>query len=131
MSPLNRQWMRSAACNGRIALFTSGSEVERDRALSICAGCPVRQECADYALSTEMVGVVVGGVDLAKSLHPRYAGLKLRRAGAQIWRACIECDAHYTPKDRRFRYCSEECSTVAHARQQLEYDTRYRERVSS
>jgi WhiB family redox-sensing transcriptional regulator len=50
---LRPQWMRNAACRGQgfDAWFPAGDDGEdADAACLVCAGCPVRPECLDYAL---------------------------------------------------------------------------------
>jgi WhiB family redox-sensing transcriptional regulator len=62
-------WMELAACAGRpIELFFPSPGVSAktmDRARAICAGCPVRTECRDYADSSggeDIIGIW-GGTD--------------------------------------------------------------------
>jgi len=49
------EWKLDAACRGiGVAIFFNRRTVgERDTALSLCASCPVRQECLEYALEHE------------------------------------------------------------------------------
>lgn len=44
-----------------VALFYSLDPVTIDRAKAVCSGCPVRQDCLDYALEHNELGVW-GGV---------------------------------------------------------------------
>lgn len=59
-------WMKQAACRGQdTSLFfpskgPSPARVARVRAL--CAGCPVREECLDYAITTEHIMGTWGGL---------------------------------------------------------------------
>lgn len=45
----DRGWMAEAACRGHDASLWYPITVPSALALAICAGCPVRQRCADYA----------------------------------------------------------------------------------
>lgn len=86
-------WVQRAACagqdpdrwwpdspNGR-----DPSRVELDTMVAIrtCNGCPVRRECAAYALATKAVSGIWGGVLLSDSAGNDYAGHKARRAAAR------------------------------------------------
>lgn len=56
-------WTARAACHGRTTLFYAEDRFSVALALRICAGCPVRPECAADARATEMgvrFGVVAG-----------------------------------------------------------------------
>lgn len=57
-------WMARAACRGQpIELFFPGRGADVRPALELCRQCPVRSECAEYALgSYSEAGVAVSGV---------------------------------------------------------------------
>lgn len=42
-------WMNAALCAGKTALFFSDAVEDRAEARGICAGCPVRQQCDQWA----------------------------------------------------------------------------------
>ena len=59
-------WRESAACNGTDSdVFFPASEDESAtaKAKEICAACPVRETCLQYALSTNQAAGVWGGLD--------------------------------------------------------------------
>jgi WhiB family redox-sensing transcriptional regulator len=62
-------WQERAACRGvGIDLFfpvgsTGPAADEIRRARQICAGCPVRQQCLDYALASGQQYGIWGGLD--------------------------------------------------------------------
>lgn len=46
-----RPWERDAACRGMDqSLFFPGPDDDPSEALAVCAGCPVRDECLEWAL---------------------------------------------------------------------------------
>jgi WhiB family redox-sensing transcriptional regulator len=56
-------WMRLAACRGLDDLFfpPRGDVLGIRRAREVCAGCPVRTECLDYAIEhREQFGIWAG-----------------------------------------------------------------------
>ncbi|MFB7353441.1 WhiB family transcriptional regulator [Streptomyces gardneri] len=66
-SPL--AWRFAAACRGlELELFFSsrpGGAARKDTRLAkgVCAGCPVRQQCLEWALATDTEFGVFGGLD--------------------------------------------------------------------
>ncbi len=62
MSTRNLDWQADAACRTiDTDLFFPASEAEAAPALAICATCPVRQECLEWALATRQHDGVWGG----------------------------------------------------------------------
>lgn len=64
--PINKnaarhEWMADAACKGLDTLMFFDLAAP-DRALAICAQCPVRAECAEFATKTKGVGIWGGQV---------------------------------------------------------------------
>lgn len=62
---LRPQWMRKAACRGEgFDAWFPTDEVgeEADPARRVCAGCPVRPECLDYALDCSIRHGLWGGL---------------------------------------------------------------------
>ena len=58
-------WMALAACAGTNIFFPTRGNVRGVRlAKAVCAGCPVRQECLDYALVNKESFGVWGGMTL-------------------------------------------------------------------
>lgn len=60
-------WMNDAACKGEpIATFFPRSRKDVKRAKALCARCPVRQKCAEYASrDVTLVGIWAGKERLA------------------------------------------------------------------
>lgn len=62
MPTRNLDWKADAACRTLdTALFFPDSEAETAPALAVCAGCPVREACLDFALRTRQNDGVWGG----------------------------------------------------------------------
>lgn len=62
--PVVREWMDHAACLGHdIEVFFPGKGTDSAKpAKRICAVCPVRQECLDYAVDNHEQFGVFGGM---------------------------------------------------------------------
>lgn len=90
VSPVERQgWRRRAACKGMdTALFDMserGNVPAPADVLAVCAGCPVRLDCLEYAVGLPDCGgpCVFGGVARhARKLLKR----DFRRLGRKVWR---------------------------------------------
>ena len=62
-------WREDAACNGVDAevFFPVGEDIESmSRAKEVCAVCPVREDCLQYALATNQTEGVWGGTTSAE-----------------------------------------------------------------
>ena len=58
-----RPWAAFGSCRGADPdPFFPGAEGEPDEGLKICRGCPVRQECLDWALETRIYYGIWGGM---------------------------------------------------------------------
>ena len=55
-------WFAQAACRGKTAVFFLDKGQPATEAKLICAGCPVRQECLDYAIAKREVRGIWGGL---------------------------------------------------------------------
>jgi WhiB family redox-sensing transcriptional regulator len=56
-------WWEEAACRGaELALFFPGRGQSAEPARQICARCPVRQPCLDYAISHGITSGIWGGL---------------------------------------------------------------------
>lgn len=90
----------------------------------ICAGCPVRPECLDYAVALRPL-----------PLDGIWAGLshkQVRMVAAQRGRPrpCYTCGTEFVPANVQNRaYCSGGCREAAHREQKAAYERRRRERV--
>ena len=59
---MNLSWRQRAACRGIDPdIFYPASEEEADEAKAICAQCPVREACLEYALANRERDGVWGG----------------------------------------------------------------------
>lgn len=58
-------WTEHAACKGnaQYVFFPEGGNGTGDAAKLICAGCPVRDECLDFAIRTEQEHGIWGGMN--------------------------------------------------------------------
>lgn len=62
MAPMNLTWRQHSACRGTDPdIFYPVSDEEAEPAKAICATCPVREPCLEYALSTRERDGVWGG----------------------------------------------------------------------
>ena len=84
-------WWRRARCMGRPELFfpPAGPEqakarLERERAaIALCAQCPIRIRCLDYALRHDIRDGIWGGRTEHERAEPRIAGAhRPHRAGS-------------------------------------------------
>lgn len=56
-------WRLEAACRGMDAnVFFPDSEEDAGPARAVCAGCPVRDECLEFALATRQMDGIWGGL---------------------------------------------------------------------
>jgi WhiB family redox-sensing transcriptional regulator len=56
-------WRAQAACRGlETDIFFPATDEEAEPAKAICAACPVREECLEYALTTRQEDGVWGGL---------------------------------------------------------------------
>jgi len=62
MPSRNLDWKSDAACRGiDTGIFFPDSEADAGIALEVCATCPVRQACLDFALRTRQDDGIWGG----------------------------------------------------------------------
>lgn len=77
-------WRAEAACLGQdTALFFPDSDDRGDAALAICAACPVRTDCLEWALDSRQDDGVWGGMvarDRVRLRRQRQAAARRRRA---------------------------------------------------
>jgi WhiB family transcriptional regulator, redox-sensing transcriptional regulator len=100
MTEFARQWRAAGAClSADPDLFypiTSGRGVtsETRMALRICAGCPVRQQCLDFAMRSPEVHGIWGGTTPADRLRARRRRAeRRRRASGPSWPGAPETRA--------------------------------------
>ena len=59
---MNTEWMERAACKGMdVTIFVPERGGDTHRAKLVCAGCPVRNECDEYAQDDPSIQGVWGG----------------------------------------------------------------------
>jgi WhiB family redox-sensing transcriptional regulator len=57
------RWRELAACRGTdLEVFFPGRGESAEPARQVCAGCPVRQPCLDYAISNRITHGIWGGL---------------------------------------------------------------------
>lgn len=61
-------------------------------ALSVCAGCPVREQCLDFAMQTAEVNGIWGGTTPEERIRARRKATR-RRKEAQAWQQASEARA--------------------------------------
>jgi WhiB family redox-sensing transcriptional regulator len=79
--PLSGGWRYRAACRGiELEVFFPGRGESAEAARQVCARCPVRQPCLDYALSHGIVHGIWGGLTERnrRSLRSRYTAAARR-----------------------------------------------------
>jgi WhiB family redox-sensing transcriptional regulator len=76
-------WKQQAACRDLdTALFFTDDDETVSRAKEVCATCPVREACLEFALATRQHDGVWGGLDEAERKR-----LRRRRAAGRTTRA--------------------------------------------
>jgi WhiB family redox-sensing transcriptional regulator len=86
-APLSAGWRDRAACRGAdLEVFFPGRGEPAEPARRICAACPVRQPCLEFALSHGIVHGIWGGLAERdrRALRSRHAGAARRERDAAI-----------------------------------------------
>ena len=86
-APAQAEWRYRAACRGAdLDLFFPGRGESAEPARRVCASCPVRQPCLDYALSHGIVHGIWGGLTERdrRALRSRHASAARRERDAAI-----------------------------------------------
>ena len=81
------RWRELAACRGAdLGLFFPGRGESAEPARLVCAGCPVREPCLDYALGNGITSGVWGGLAERdrRELRSRRTGAVRRERDAAI-----------------------------------------------
>jgi WhiB family transcriptional regulator, redox-sensing transcriptional regulator len=84
---LSAGWRDRAACRGTdLDLFFPGRGESAEPARRVCAVCPVRQPCLDYAISHGITHGIWGGLAERdrRALRTRHAGAARRERDAAI-----------------------------------------------
>lgn len=137
-------WMQAAACGPNGAIRNPdgtrptpqqrtqimhprrGQTVQADYAKTLCAQCPVRQQCAKYiAALTEEAGIPLPGIWAGTSgRQRRNAKPKPVRPGRPA--VCHQCDGTYQAIAYNARYCSVGCAHAAMYHARRRYNQRQR-----
>jgi WhiB family transcriptional regulator, redox-sensing transcriptional regulator len=86
-APLSAGWREWAACRGvDLGLFFPGRGESAEPARQVCARCPVRQPCLEFALGHGIVHGIWGGLAERdrRALRTRHAGAARRERDAAI-----------------------------------------------
>lgn len=83
------RWQQDAACSGEdLGLFfgpdgerTAAREIREEKAKAICAQCPVRTECADYAIAKPEKYGLFGGLNEDERASVRRSRMRRAQAG--------------------------------------------------
>ena len=77
----SQEWRARAACrDSDVSVFFPSSEEEAAVPKAICAGCPVREECLEWALATRQDEGVWGGLTEAERRRLRRRRREAARA---------------------------------------------------
>lgn len=82
-----QEWLKGAECakdinESKIDYFWSTKREEQAEAKRICGPCPIRRDCAKFALEDRQVSGVWGGLDeveLRRTLSVNAEGMEIRR----------------------------------------------------
>jgi WhiB family redox-sensing transcriptional regulator len=62
--PFRPSWMRAAKCRGLgVDVFFADEKATQAQARTVCDGCPVRDECLEFALADRTVTGIWAGTD--------------------------------------------------------------------
>ena len=79
---LDYDWRQLAACKGAdVSIFFPDTEEEADAAKAVCAACPVRDECLEFALATRQDDGIWGGLTETERRRLRRRRREAARAG--------------------------------------------------
>lgn len=104
-------WYRHAACHGMdTELFFATPSAGSKAALAVCAGCPVRVECREHAIATDVEHGVWGGL-AERELRA------LREPSPPPVRPCDQrCGREVRGRSDRCRVCTQRLKRQAAAR---------------
>lgn len=95
-------WVERAACRGLNAtLFHPERGESADQAKAVCATCPVRTECLDYAMATDQQFGLWGGLS--------ERGRGQRRPVGGPGGLCAACGDWFPSRRHGQRFCSVGC----------------------
>jgi hypothetical protein len=96
---VNPAWREEAPCAADPDLwFSDLRSNDTARARAVCAGCPVRYDCLDYAVRLRPADGIWAGLD-CNQLADAYGDIHV----------CGHCGALFATVNRRVWYCTDEC----------------------
>lgn len=99
-------WIDQAACTGlNPDLFHPARGEPSDAAKTVCAGCPVRSDCLDFALRTNQQFGIWGGLSERARCHIRLTDPDLVTLDLE----CPCCGATFRARRAGQRFCSPDC----------------------
>lgn len=114
-------WTAARACadiNPTVFFPEQGDNLGVQAAKAICATCPVRIECLDYAVDNVEQFGIWGGTTMRQRQRIRAQ----RRANATFTAPCAVCGNPFHPADPSSRLCSDQCRAAARIRSQRKYE---------
>lgn len=100
-------WEDSAACRGKpqSIFFPQSGPGNADAARLVCAGCPVRKECLEFAISTNQEHGIWGGLNFNERRRlAEGAVLRIGRCGF-----CLMPFTFWWEKGKAPTFCSNDC----------------------
>ena len=119
---MDNSWMAQGACRGQdpSTFFPSRTEPEKvKQAKAVCAGCPVKDSCLEWALYYNERDGVWGGVSARKRRLMRREAITESRALI----LCGECGKEFVGAPQS-TLCSEECRDVRRKESRRKYSQR-------
>lgn len=119
LEELTETWRDQAACAGLgVALFFNGrGGADYEEAKAVCARCPVRTECLNYALRCEPV-VQGHRLGMWGGLLPAERSRMAKTIGRI--HSCTECGATFASSSSIAKVCSKECRRLRNNRSDRE-----------
>lgn len=111
-------WRDQAACQGfptEMFFPCRGDHEGVKRALAVCAVCPVRQQCTQFAMN----------LDIRYGIFGCPARKRRLSLGDTVTLTCARCDdpfEHTIAGSGRPKYCGDECRNEARTETQARYD---------
>jgi len=119
MKSLDISWRDEAACKSvpTEAFFPEEGGVPTTLA-KLCAGCPVRSECLDFAVSDWTIYGIWAGTDEKERRKMRQSRQENKAPASPVEdfsRTCAHCGNSFEPQTIRSKriYCSEFCGKLA------------------
>jgi len=125
--PIQLEWQNRGACrNEHPDIFFVQPYESADEARTVCARCPVKQECGDYAIATNQRYGVWGGMTRRERVKVANTGQDPRNI--LMMRHCLVCSTSFMPKHRLQFYC---CGTCRVRANEAKRTTTHKKKVAS